>query len=74
MSVIDFGDSQIGLITIAGIAYVQEDGGLRKATDEEIAAAAIAKARRAAGAGGTGITLNFGDIAGGDVIKINIKR
>jgi hypothetical protein len=82
MSLIDFGDSNaIGLITIAGISYIQTSDGLRKATDEEIAANAIAETRKAeqkaaarAARPNTGISINFGDIAGGDIIKIDIKR
>lgn len=82
MGVIDFGNSNIGLITIAGVSYVVEDGKMREATADEIAAARVASATRKAArqqqraerGNNGGINITMGDIAGGDIININIKK
>jgi hypothetical protein len=82
---INFNGATFGLITIGGVSYVKgEDGKLREATPDEIGAAAKASAERRAARlaarverkalGIDGPDISIGDVAGGDIIKINIDR
>ena len=74
--------ASIGSLTVAGVTYVKDGEEWREATPEERAAVAEQQARRAAekaarkaartGNQSGGVSYNFGDIAGGNIYRINI--
>lgn len=78
------GAANIGRLTVAGITYVKgDDGEWREMTAEGRAAYAVEQAEkaaqkaaqrtaRAASGQAGGVSYNFGDIAGRDIVRVNI--